>query len=75
MLPFHYEHTVYPSRPNDDDDEKDDGVYVFDIFTSPSRKLVSFTTSEGPTPVFAMGTELNHITSLKSDVSTTRKDA
>jgi uncharacterized membrane protein len=75
MLPFHLEHTVYPRRPNDDDDEKDDGVYVFDIFTSPSRKLVSFTTSEGPTHVYVMGNELNHITSLKSDVSTMQNNA
>jgi hypothetical protein len=69
-LPFHLEQTLYPHRPEEDaidiDDQSD--VYVFDIFTSPSRKLVSFTTSEGPTRVYAMGTELNYVTSLNGNV-------
>lgn len=69
MLPFHLEQTLFPNHPEDDDDlDEEDNVYVFDIFTSPSRKLISFTTSEGPTNVYSMGSELSHVSSLNGNV-------
>jgi WD40 repeat protein len=64
LLPFHLEQTLTPSQKNDSDRMEGDSIYVFDIFASPSKKLVSFTTSEGPTHIYAMN--LSNLTRIAS---------